>query len=66
MSLRTLSEQDVIEVIENGEVKLKDSPGKFWVFQRFEKRRDNMISVSISLEAPNLIVITAMVNWRPS
>lgn len=65
MILRSLEEKEVIGVIETGEVKAKGSPGKFWVFKELEGRNDNMISVSISLEASNLIVITTMVNWSP-
>lgn len=65
MSLRNLTEADVIGVVEKGEAKAKQSPGKFWVFRELLGRTDNLISVSISLEAVHLIVITAMVNWRP-
>ena len=65
MSLRSLDEKEVIEIIEIGEAKAKESAGKFWVYRQLKERSDNMISVSISLETENLIVITAMVNWRP-
>jgi hypothetical protein len=65
MSLRGLGEADVLSVIESGEVKPKESKNKFWVYRKVSGRNDNFISVSISIEPPKLIVITAMVNWRP-
>ena len=65
MEMRGLTEAQVVEVIETGEVKPKASLGKFWVFKKLSDRKDNLISISISLEKPHLIVITAMVNWSP-
>lgn len=65
MSLRGLTEQDVLNVIETGRVITRDSSNKFWVFRELKERKDNLISVSISVESPKLIVITTMVNWRP-
>ena len=65
MSLRDLTEEDVLNVIETGEVRAKDSERKFWVYKELKGRGDNLISVSISIENPKLIVITTMVNWRP-
>ena len=65
MALRKLEESVVIHIIETGEVKVKEKKNKFWVFKKVDHRNDNLISVSISLESPSLIVITAMVNWRP-
>lgn len=65
MALRGLSESDVVSVIETGEAKAKNVKGRFWVYKELKGRKDNLISVSISIETPHLIVITAMVNWRP-
>jgi len=65
MDLRSLSELNVLDVIETGEVKAKGTKDKFWVYKELKGRKDNLISVSISIEDPHLIVITAMVNWRP-
>ncbi|MGK5089753.1 DUF4258 domain-containing protein [Bdellovibrionota bacterium FG-2] len=65
MVLRGLDEAIILEVIENGEIKEKDSKNKFWVFKTIGGRRDNMVAVSVAIEAPRLIVITAMVHWRP-
>ena len=63
--LRRLSEKDVVLVIENGTPKPKNVKDKFWVYMALTSRKDNLISVSISIEPPNLIVITTLVNWRP-
>lgn len=65
MLLRDLTEQDVLSVIKTGEVKTKGSENKFWVYKELPGRNDNLISVSISIETPRLVVITTMVNWRP-
>ena len=65
MELRNLDETVIIEVIETGTVKEKDTKNKFWVFKSLKGRKDNMISVALAIETPHLIVITAMVNWRP-
>jgi hypothetical protein len=65
MRLRNLTEEQVIEVIETGELKSKGSKNKFWVFKNLKGRTDNLISVSISIEKPHLIVITTMISWRP-
>ena len=65
MSLRGLSDSDILDVIETGEVRTKSVENKFWVYKKLKGRKDNLISVSISIEDPHLIVITAMVNWRP-
>ena len=65
MRLRSISEVDVLRVIEKGEPKPKDSKGKYWVYMGIPSRSDNLICVSVSLEPPNLIVITTLVNWSP-
>jgi hypothetical protein len=65
MLLRELSEADVLHVIETGEARAKNIKNKFWVYKELKGRKDNLVSVSISIEDPHLIVITTMVNWRP-
>jgi len=65
MELRGSSESEVLEVVSTGTVKPKGLEGKFWVYEQLDRRQDDLISVAISVERPHLIVITAMVNWRP-
>ena len=65
MQLRGVSEKDVVLVIEKGTSKPKNVKGKFWVYMALSSRKDNLVCVSLSIEPPNLIVITALVNWRP-
>ncbi len=65
MELRELTEVIVLSVIETGGIKPKSVKNKFWVYKNLRGRRDNLISVSISIEAPRLIVITTMVKWSP-
>jgi hypothetical protein len=65
MELRDLSEDMIVEVIETGTVKEKDVKNKFWVYKPIKGRKDNLISVALAIESPHLIIVTAMVNWRP-
>lgn len=65
MALRGITEANAIEVIETGSVTPKGKPGKYWVSKALGGRADNLVALSISVEAPNLVVITAMVNWEP-
>jgi hypothetical protein len=65
MALRNLDQSEVLMVIETGEAKAKEAKNKFWVYKKLPRRKDNLISISISLEEPHLIVITTMINWRP-
>ncbi|MBI4405433.1 MAG: DUF4258 domain-containing protein [Deltaproteobacteria bacterium] len=65
MLLRGLSEEDVLHVIQNGKQKAKPTKGKYWVFMHFPSRKDNLVCVAISIEPPNVIVITTLVNWSP-
>ena len=65
MALRGLNESLIMKVIETGTIMKKNTKNKFWVFKSVMGRKDNMISVALAIEHPHLIVITAMVNWRP-
>ncbi|MDE0518621.1 MAG: hypothetical protein OXH36_03570 [Bdellovibrionales bacterium] len=65
MKMRGINEFALREVIEMGVFKLKARKNKFWVFKEIENRKDNLICASISVEPPNLIVITTLINWRP-
>lgn len=65
MVLRGITETNVTEVIETGSVLPKTKPGKYWVSKALHGRDDNLVALSISVEAPSLVVITAMVNWEP-
>ena len=65
MALRKLEESVIVDIVQTGEVKARDAENKFWVFKKIPGREDNLISVSVSLEAPRLIIITTIVNWRP-
>lgn len=65
MKLRNIDDETVFEILESGEVKEKGTKNKFWVFKALAGRKDNLVSVSIAIESPKVIVITTMVNWRP-
>ena len=65
MSEREVSRAIVEEVIESGNALKKTTEGKWWVFKKIKNRSDNFVCLSISIESPNLIVITTLVNWRP-
>jgi hypothetical protein len=65
MELRNLTLDDVKKIVEKGKLKQKSTVNKFWVYYKFKDRHDNLVSLSISIENPHLIVITTLVNWRP-
>ena len=65
MGLRDLDQAIILDVIATGKVKAKEAESKFWAYKEIAGRKDNLISVSISIESPHLIVITTMINWRP-
>lgn len=66
MDTRDIKESTLIEIIESGKVKQKGGKKKFWVYKSFPKRNNNSICASVTIEAPNLIVITTLINWRPN
>ena len=66
MQSRDVSRQHLLWVLENGSHKKKPTKdNKFWVYDRIENRDDNMVCFSIAIEEPNLIVVTALINWSP-
>jgi len=64
MNMRGLDQSSILNVIETGEFKQKEE-NKFWIYKALTSRKDNLISVAAVIEKPRLIVVTAMVNWRP-
>ncbi len=65
MAQRNVPRSLVKEIIETGKAKAKTKPGKWWVFKKVKRRPDNDICLSISIEDPQLIVITTLIDWRP-
>jgi hypothetical protein len=65
MQARGISREILISVIEHGRPVEKNKEGKWWVYMKIKERIDNDVCISISIESPNLIVITTLVNWRP-
>jgi hypothetical protein len=65
MLSRGITEEALGDILKTGSVKLRDKPNHFWVYKMLRDRKDNFICLSVSLEAPFLIVITTLVNWRP-
>lgn len=66
MQLRSISEDDVVRVLTTGKKIRKESEFKYWVYKKLPGRKDNNICLSISIENPFLIVITALIKWRPT
>lgn len=64
-ALRKIRDHDIREVVESGTVRAKKTPGKFWVFKALTDREDNLVCLSVSREMPNLVVISALINWSP-
>lgn len=65
MKARDLSLEMVTDVLQTGKVMPKSDENRFWVYKNFPARSDNSICLSVVIEEPNLIVVTALVNWRP-
>lgn len=65
MKLRNISREVVKLVIEGGLAVKKSKKNKWWVYKKIKGRTDNDICVSINVEDPKIIVITALINWRP-
>ena len=66
MSARDITLETVTEIVETGTVIEKERNSRFWVFKDFLGRNDNSICLSVALEQPNLVVVTALINWRPN
>jgi hypothetical protein len=65
MALRALSLDILVDVVQNGTALKKAEANKFWVYKTISGRDDNTVCLSVSIEDPHLVVITALVNWRP-
>ncbi len=65
MEEREISRSLVIEILENGKAVEKTKKGKWWVYKKVKLRKDNDVCLSVTIESPHLILITALVNWRP-
>lgn len=65
IQLRELSIDMIVDVIQTGKIKPKEDEDRFWVYKNFPARSDNSICLSIVIEDPNLIVVTALVRWSP-
>jgi hypothetical protein len=65
MVLREISLNMLVDVIECGIVMKKSEENKYWVYKSVSSRSDNAVCLSIAVEGPTLVVITALVNWRP-
>ncbi len=37
----------------------------FWVFAEVPNRDDNLVCVSLVIEATSLVIKTVLINWRP-
>lgn len=65
MAEREISRRLVIEILETGKAIAKKKEGKWWVYKKVKVRKDNDVCLSVTIESPHLILITALVNWRP-
>jgi hypothetical protein len=66
MSVRDVTIEMSIAIIETGTVITKERKGRFWVYKNLPGRTDNSVCLSIVVEDPNLVVVTALINWRPN
>jgi len=66
MTERDISEQLVVLIIENGQIKSKpQQANEFWVFARRLDRFDNFVCISLVIDENYLVIKTVLNNWRP-
>lgn len=65
MKERDISKELVLEILDSGQVKQKEED-KYWVYKNIHARTDNLICLAIKIEKSDLIVITALINWKPT
>ncbi len=64
---RGVSEELIIDLIENGQTKPKpQSTNAFWIFSQITGRTDNLICISVVTESKTLVIKTVLINWRPT
>ena len=66
MIARNISVETIVDILSKGKFIQRDKKNKYWVFKKIKNRQDNRICLSISIEYPFLILITALVNWSPT
>lgn len=37
----------------------------FWIFAEVLNRDDNLVCISLAIEATSLVIKTVLINWRP-
>ncbi len=63
MEHRKISEQEVRDLVEEGDIREKEDPRHLWIFQAFPGRGDNLICAAVAKE--NVLVIkTLMTHWQ--
>lgn len=62
MKRRNISEQQVKDLIESGEIKYSNLQNA-WIFKAFQERNDNLICAAIVMKQA-IIIKTIMINWE--
>ncbi len=66
MAERDISEDLIIDLIENGQIKQKpQNLNAFWIFNHVPERTDNFVCISIVTEPKIIVIKTVLINWRP-
>lgn len=65
MTLRAITMEILIDVVENGMAIKKKEENKFWVYKSIAGRDDNMVCLLLAIEDPNQVVINTLINWTP-
>lgn len=66
LDARGISTELLVEIIETGKKIGKERENRFWIFKEVPTRSDNFLCISIAIERSNLVVVTALINWRPT
>lgn len=59
---RSLNEEILLDLIEQGELKLKDEKHG-WLFKTYPHRNDNLICIAVIIDKA-IIIKTVMINWQ--
>jgi predicted transcriptional regulator len=62
MGERGVDDEMIVKLIEQGDIKDKDSRRK-WIYMAFPERADNLVCAAVVLEEA-VVVKTVMVRWR--
>lgn len=59
---REVTEEQLFDIIETGEIKEKDTT-RLWIYKNYPEREDNLVCAAVVLEE-EVVVKTVMIHWQ--